>query len=209
MYKLLAIVLAVTVSVCSFAADVYKFPSVLSKDKAHITAMLEVAPDQYSKFYCSTLLAIADKDPATFEELCATIDKLSETYKVTPQAILNLKKAFYGRYPKFTEATYALVKNSPSPADIPFVIYSKHNFTTAEKYAIIVNCLVKFHKTVSAVSARQGVEAIIEYAVMDSNITTQKEDLQKLNRLYSQKVLVDKAAWEPVASMLRTALATY
>ena len=38
---------------------------------------------------------------------------------------------------------------------------------------------------------------------------TVKADLKKLNRLFSPKLLKDKAAWEPVIAMIRTALDTY
>ena len=36
-----------------------------------------------------------------------------------------------------------------------------------------------------------------------------KTTLKKLNRLYSPRLIKDKALWEPVVAMIRTALDTY
>lgn len=39
--------------------------------------------------------------------------------------------------------------------------------------------------------------------------TKAKTTLKKLNRLYSPHLIKDKASWEPVVAMIRTALDTY
>ena len=55
---------------------------------------------------------------------------------------------------------------------------------------------------------RSAVDALIKLAPMVDE-TKAKTTLKKLNRLYSPRLIKDKASWEPVVAMLRTALDTY
>ena len=55
---------------------------------------------------------------------------------------------------------------------------------------------------------RSAVDALIKLAPMVDE-TKAKTTLKKLNRLYSPRLIKDKASWEPVVAMIRTALDTY
>lgn len=55
---------------------------------------------------------------------------------------------------------------------------------------------------------RSAVDALIKLAPMVDEAKA-KTTLKKLNRLYSPRLIKDKASWEPVVAMIRTALDTY
>ena len=212
MKKFFALFLVMGLCVAGFAAE-YKFPGFDCKDKALLQNMLAVAPNAGQKFNCVVLLAVQDKNFKSFNELSTFVDTvdISSTGFTKDRAasmIVNIKKliAWY-QYPAFIKDAYTYSLNNPSPVDFRLITNPAVGLTATEQY----NALVKYATTRKFLKAKEVSQCVDMIIALGPNVETgtQKEDLQKINRIYTPNVIKDKATWEPVLTKVRTALATY
>lgn len=85
---------------------------------------------------------------------------------------------------------------------------SKISLSDKEIYEALVSNLIKYNLNPSII--KRAVDKIIELGItidVDQNIM--KQNLQKLNRKYSQKLITDKANYEAIVASIRTALETF
>lgn len=80
--------------------------------------------------------------------------------------------------------------------------------TDDECFDIYSAALLRDGAFLSMDDVRSAVDDLIKLAPMVDE-TKAKTTLKKLNRLYSPRLIKDKASWEPVVAMIRTALDTY
>ena len=55
---------------------------------------------------------------------------------------------------------------------------------------------------------KRAINKMVDVSI-NANVTTGKEDFQRLNRKYSKNLLKDKATWEPIVALIRTTLDTF
>ncbi len=80
--------------------------------------------------------------------------------------------------------------------------------TDDECFDIYSAALLRDGAFLSMDDVRSAVDDLIKLAPMVDEAKA-KTTLKKLNRLYSPRLIKDKASWEPVVAMIRTALDTY
>ena len=80
--------------------------------------------------------------------------------------------------------------------------------TDDECFDIYSAALLRDGAFLSMDDVRSAVDDLIKLAPMVDEAKA-KTTLKKLNRLYSPRLIKDKATWEPVVAMIRTALDTY
>jgi len=202
------------VSVSAFAADTI-WPGWNCNDSARIEVALAATTDANRKVDLNILKNIVAEKPASYEALCKIIDtavnaqtNIPETYK------LHLKNAYKKQIPLlrsiFLKEAWAFCKANPSAYDINYYLYDSAmqalSMTDVERYSGLLNCLLTYN--CSAGQVKSAVTLLIDLGI-NEKITTQKEDLTKLNRKYSKMLLTDKATWEPVIALIRTAIDTY
>lgn len=212
MKKFIACIFIACACAFCFAAD-YKFPGFDCKDKTTLENMLAIAPNPGQKFNCVVLLAVHDKKFTSFKEMSDFIDKIDlSSTGMKPNNLTsivpNIKKliAWY-QYPTFLKDAYTYSLSHPSAVDIRLITHPAVGLTPTEQYkALVVYATTR--KNLKYTEVSRCVDDIIELAPV-VNVTTQKEDLQKINRIYTPFVIKDKANWEPVLTKVRTVLATY
>ena len=148
--------------------------------------------------------------------------KITETQGASYKILLTKQFAlvsFFGK-PAFTvEETKAMVKAgwefaklNPSNYDVSYITnaYKLLDLTDKEAYLEILSQIKKYNGNIigGQTESLKAVKLFVKLAAT-VDVTTQKADLQTLNRIYSPKLLVNKTAWEPVVAIIRTALETY
>ena len=211
MKKFIFCCLMLVACIASFASE-YQFPGWTCNDKSKVEAALAAAPNKWHKFNCLMLQAVVGKSFKNFAELSNCIDAVNLSEIDIPAPVLkkltsNAKKLIcFGRYPAFIKDAYIYSLSNPSDFDIALTLSSAAGLTNKEKYIHLVSLVTTTNYNAKLTS--QAVDVIIELAVQ-VDTGTQKEDLQKINRFLTPKVLKDKASWEPILSKVRTVLAAY
>lgn len=212
MKKFFASVLVMGLCVAAFAVD-YKFPGFDCKDKAVLEQMLAVAPNPGQKFNCLLTLSVLDKNFTTFKALSDYVDSVDITSTGMTKAraanmTINIKKLFaWYRYPALLKEAYAYSLTNPSACDFRLITNPAVGLTETEQYTALVAFLTT-RKNLSAADVNRCIDNVIALAPV-VQVGTQKEDLQKINRIFTPYVIKDKATWEPVLTKVRTVLATY
>ena len=200
---------------CSMmAAADFKHPGFSCSDKNKIAAALANADTPIRR--CSVLIVqrLTEKAPEDFTELCKIVDEVtanadfsSETARTRYRMIL--KKQF----PLYREQCKALQRDAiefciqnPSEHDAHYFVRIKDLFTTAQRYAGIKSCLLKYNYQPQFTLTL--IERLVELGIDLENVDV-KADLDKLNKKFSLKLVRDKAAWTPVVQNIRTALSTF
>ena len=167
--------------------------------------------------------------PVTKADLQASIDVLGGADPVTFEEIVTRCKAAFAKH-NYTNDAYARQKacqiacwsysgkfvadafKAAKADNNVFVYYLARthkkllNLSDADLFDIYVDSLSTGN--VSAADAKTRVSDLLKLAPsMDE--TKVKAVLKKLNRLYSPFLIKDKAAWEPVVAMIRTAMETW
>jgi len=114
----------------------------------------------------------------------------------------------YGNAEEFKKAFTALRTNKRSTFEFTLKAQRIYGWTNEETYNFVMQQFRENNNSASVYQFGKGVEIIIKYGPI-VNVTTQKADLQLLNRLASPKLLKNKAEWEPIVAKIRTALETY
>lgn len=167
--------------------------------------------------------------PAAKADLQASIDVLGGADPVTFEEIVARCKAAFAKH-NYTNDAYARTK----ACQIACWMYSGKFAVEAFKVAradnnVFVYYLARTHRkllglsdaevfdiyvdrlstgNINAAGAKDTVGELLKLAPsMDE--TKVKAVLKKLNRLYSPFLIKDKAAWEPVVAMIRTAMETW
>ncbi len=161
-------------------------------------------------------LRLAKHPPASFDTLKSAVIAGADAVKNFPSD--QSKKNFIdgqitgkGRWwynGTYIQETYAYAKGCGTQYLLPFFVWydSRLGLDNDEIYTQTLKVLTECN--LSAKRAMLAVENLTKAAASIDEKTV-KADLKKLNRLFSPKLLKDKAAWEPVIAMIRTALDTY
>ena len=128
----------------------------------------------------------------------------------TEEIATNIVKILCQTKIEFRKDAFALTKVKPGAYDLGMYLnWPEHGLNDAELYKTYLFYLTKYHDTLEPAVVAKAVVRLIDIGALNTTITTQKTDLQRLNRLYSVKVLKDKATWEPICSQIRTVIDTY
>jgi len=214
MRKLFAIFVCTLFAALAAPAAEYAFPGWRCTDAAKINAALANARTDIEKLYCRVLLAVHDRTFGSFADLRTAVETVVNADTALPETV---KRSFARDTVKILAwirrldlaGAYAWAKQNPSKYDL--CIYENWSkpleLSDTEVYTGIMRCLTSNYKYSPAV-VRVCVEKLIA-AAPGADIKTQKADLQRLNRKYSPLLLTDRAAYEPVVVMIRTAIDTY
>ena len=219
MKKITLIFALAVMAVASFAAE-YKFPGWLCKDNTVINTQYLNAKEAGkidSQIHCLVLMKFNEGKIKSFAELKAVVATIvSEVYvnqkdQIGDKTIFFVKQFCSCRNQFVTEA-WNYCKANPSDIDVHLVLrYANEICSQEEQYTFLVNYLIttKFSNSPYQINlVKLCVEKVVDIGVT-ANVTTQKADLQKINRKFSKNLLVDKTAWEPIIAMVRTAIETY
>ncbi len=209
--KSIFFVFAIFAAVFSASAATFTRPNMNSADSATLNAALEAATAPEQKAFVSIIMEINSKTPATFADLCAVVDRVSDKYSVGLRTRIFYKKQIAYCHKKFhtflRDAAQFCIEN-PSLYDRVYIAGARTAkfFTDEQIYSISMRCLLEYVKSPS------GVLRLIKVAVKASNCVSPdvvKSDFEKLNRRYSLLLVEDKAAWTPVVQAIRTAMETF
>ena len=203
--KKLFILFAFLFAVSTFAA--YTFPGWKCVDIAQIDAAIAAAPNAWTKASLKCIKQYIQTPPATFEDVV----KVSEAFAkdVPERHRLSIPKQ-YARCARrdLIKAAFIWSKANPSNYDIHFYLTDDDvlGLSDAEVYKGIFSNLMTYNYHVSVV--KRAINKLVDVSI-NANVTTGKEDFQRLNRKYSKNLLKDKATWKPIVALIRTTLDTY
>ena len=189
------------------------------KDIKKIDAAIADPQNIYTKMIATICKNCAEKEYKTFEDVYQMVrnevkvlgvDSPYYTEERLEERAVAISKILADSRPTLRKGAFVLASQKPGVYDIGmYLVWKEHGLDDAGLYKALLDRLVMFHATVDHTMALRAVTRIIELGATASGITTQKQDLQKLNRIYSPKVLKDKDKWEPLCSQVRTAMETY
>lgn len=193
--------------------------SVTETDLAKAEAAIKDPKDTYSKFIATCVKNCIVNNYVNFDDMYQMVRKevavLAENNKYyTPEKLEHraalVAKCLTHVRPHLRKGAFGLTTKYPDYYDLGmYMTWAEHGLSDADLYTTLVKYLTKFHAVARPDLVLRAVNKVIELGATVDTITTQKQDLQKLNRIYSQKVLKDKESWEPVCSQIRTAIDTY
>lgn len=220
MKKFALILTLVIVTVVSFAAE-YKHPGWFCEDNVLINTQYQIAKeagDVDKQITCLVLMKFNEGKIKTFVELKDVVATVVKEVNGKEKKSTNWKTIFFiKRFScsrrQFLTEVWNYCKANPSNFDAYFMLDFENNeiCSNEERYVFLVNYLINTNFANSGPIVqlvKQCVEKVIDLGVI-VNVTSQKADLQKINRKFSKNLLKDKTAWEPVIAMVRTALETY
>lgn len=192
---------------------------VTETELAKAEAAINDPKDTYSKFIAICVKNCIINNYTDFDDMYQMVRKesamLAENSKYYTPAVLEHRAALVAKClthnrPHLRKGAFGLTTKYPDYYDLGmYMTWTEHGLTDADLYNTLLSYLSKFHAVARPDLVLRAVNKVIELGATVDTITTQKKDLQKLNRIYSQKVLKDKASWEPVCSQIRTAIDTY
>lgn len=219
MKKITLIFTLAVMAIASFAAE-YKFPGWLCEDNTLIETQYLNAKEAGkidSQINCLVLMKFNKGKIKSFAELKTVVAAVvNEVYvnqkdRIADKTIFFVKQMCLCRN-QFVAEAWNYCKANPSDYDIHFVLRYGNNkiCSEEERYAFLVNYLLAAENAnnIGINLVKRCVEKVIDVGVT-ANVTTQKADLQKINRRFSKNLLVNKAGWEPIIAMVRTAIETY
>lgn len=198
--------------VTTFAAKV----NIHEKDIKKIEEAIANPDNTYTKMTASIAKNLVTTDYKTFADMQAMVVKevaaLTATgYKgdrLKDREVINTKLCCQ-TITKFRKNAFDLAKAYPQAYDVGMYLnWPEHGLSDAELYNVLITYLLKFNDKLQVSVVNKAIDRIIEISSV-ANINNVKTDLQKLNRIYSMKVLKDQETWEPVVSKIRTILDTY
>ena len=205
MRKIFAILLFIVSAAPIFAADkntqIEKWTGILAEAKSDVQrADAQASLDIFSGAEPQSFEEIVDRVKVSF----AKHNYVNDKYVITKACQI----ACWNYNGKFVADAYKAAK---ADNDI-FVYYLARThrqalgLTDDECFDIYASVLLRGGLGINGV--RSAVDALIKLAPMVDEAKA-KTTLKKLNRLYSPSLIKDKATWEPVVAMIRTALDTY
>lgn len=209
MKKFLATIMVLGAAICLHA----KWVDCNSKDMAEIDAEIKACTGTAKnvvrkRTYLHVVKKMATKAPKSYAEFMNTVEtsckeqNASEADRNFIVKIIGIRSRDCVPF-RAQLAKYCLA--NPSVTDINWFsnkAVSKY-FTKEQLYTGAVTCLSKY--TLKPSTALR----LFKVAVNNSNAVDQarvKQDLQQLNKIYSLKLLDDKAKWTPVVQGIRTIL---
>ena len=210
MFKFLMVCFAfVLAATTTFAA-----PILQTTDKEILNNIKNTSKSINSRFHAEVALVLCDTTPKSFEDIKtivfskkSVLNGLSEVK--ANEICVHAVKILCDRYQNFRGAAFEYAETNPSSFDLAmYNAWNEHNLTNTQLYVKLNTLLVKYLDKHTPVIVASVVDRILSLAPV-AEVNTQKEDLQKLNRLLSPLVLKDKAAYEPIVSKIRTVLVTY
>ena len=193
--------------------------SLLETDLTKVEAAINDPKDAYSKLIAVCAKNCIINNYRNFDDLyqmvrkeCQVLSQGNEYY--TPELIEKraalIAKCLVHNRPHLHRGAFDLTKKYPDAYDLGmYMLFKDHGQSDLDLYNTILMYLVKYHNVLHNDLATKAVTRLIDLGASSDEIKTQKQDLQKLNRIYSPKVLKDKDKWEPLCSQVRTAMETY
>lgn len=185
-------------------------------DITKIEAAIKDPQNAYTKMIAQVCKNCLQGTYSTFDEVHQMVRKevqvLSSSYteERLDDLAATLSKVLADKRLGLRKGAFELAAKKPGVYDIGMYLrWPEHGLNETGLYNVLLSRLIMFKDTIEPQVALAAVTRIIELGAVSNDIKTQKQDLQKLNRIYSLKVIKDKASWEPVCSYIRTAIDTY
>ena len=211
MNKFFIIIAAFSISFGLFAAA----PRLSSRDAEAAKAYMATATEWKKKVYCDVVINLSTKEYKTFSELKDMVFSSTTKYSPSNQLTIvnkfatNVTKIVCQEFPQFRADAFAFAKQSPSPFDVAMYVEWDAGLSVEDLYKELYNSLVLHWEKCPSQLVKRAVNKLVYLGASSAKITTQKQDLQRLNRIFSPLVLNDKTTWEPICSVIRTAIDTY
>ena len=225
MKKFLLFICVSLFAVTTFAAE-FKMPNFTTRDINVINSAIQLAKDENKPVRTLVTLdilkAISEKNITTFAALQTEIETIINGYvtagKLTAKSAEKLKiyrikqLALRGGFgEEVQKAGWQYTLSHPDNYDV-FYYYPKFRKITGLTNEQCYTKILTYYKEVGPINGSDDIQAIKQFVNLCpivTGINTQKEDLQTLNRIFSPKLLADKATYEPVVALIRTTLETY
>ena len=229
MKKFICFTLLIAASLISSAAE-FKMIPLNTRDITKINQAITDANAANTsitiKLRLQIMKGIVEKNITTFEALKSEVESivnanttLTDNQKSEFIKLLIKQFACVGFYKVTNEqivssmikAAYAYAQENPSNYDIYFYYqtYNLIQLTKEQQYAGILNQFKLYGTNFPQFSMiNNAITRFIKIAPT-TNVTTQKEDLQLLNRIISPRLISNKTVWEPIVVKIRTAIETY
>lgn len=224
MKKFIPIIVICMATVCSFAAETYKFPGWKSTNIADLDKQISICEANKNVHSMAVCLVIKDFAqngvPTTFDAYKAVIEKhvkyVIGKNGITDQATIERELNWaIQQIPlcrnEFLGEAYAYAQKVNDRYLISYIISTKVNIEPSVRYQKLVEYLTKTYDNQHVVERYtcEFIDIAIKASV-DGNVdnTTVKKDFQKLNRLYSSGLIKNKEIYEPVVAKIRTILET-
>ena len=217
MFKTIAIIILCTVAFASAAE--YVFPGWRSTDAAAFEAQIPNADSSYNKVLCASMAEFCRNKPADFAAMKATIEGVIT--QQTPEAdddykLMMVKLLSYNigvrRYKDdaYIRDAWAYCLANPSTVDYYFLTLSADRLGTTEAIKITRTWELLVEGKARPATITQLLQNYVQY-LPTSGLSSQDayERLTTLNRVYTPKLIENKAAWEPIVAQIRTVMEAY
>jgi hypothetical protein len=216
MFKTIAIIILCTVAFAS-AAD-YVFPGWGSTDAAAFEAQIPNADSPMRKVLCASLAEFCRNKPADFAAMKATIEGVIDQLVPTADEDFKLgrvKMMALGIGQAYKDDTYirdawAYCLANPSTIDYEFLMLPADRLGTTEAIKIARTWELLAEGKAPSAHIKRLLRAYVRY-LPASGLSSQDayERLTTLNRVYTPKLIENKAAWEPIVAQIRTVMEAY
>lgn len=216
MFKTIAIIILCTVAFTS-AAD-FVFPGWGSTDAAAFEAQIPNADSPMRKVLCASLAEFCRNKPADFAAMKATIEGVidqlvptaDENFKLYLVKMIALCRGKAYKDDTYIRDAWAYCLAHPSTADAEFLVLPSDRLGTTEAIKIARTWELLAEGKGSPYFITRLLRAYVQY-LPASGLSSQDayERLTTLNRVYTPKLIENKAAWEPIVAQIRTVMEAY
>ena len=216
MFKTIAIII-LCAGVFTSAAE-YVFPGWNATEPAAFEAQLPNADSFTNKVICASLAEFCRNKPADFAAMKATIEGVIDQLVPTADENFKLwlvKMIALGRGQAYKDDTYirdawAYCLAHPSTTDAEFLMLPADRLGTTEAIKIARTWELLAEGKVDPAIITRLLRAYVQY-LPASGLSSQDayERLTTLNRVYTPKLIENKAAWEPIVAQIRTVMEAY
>ena len=216
MFKTIAIIILCAGAFAS-AAD-YVFPGWGSTDAAAFEAQIPNADSPMRKVLCASLAEFCRNKPADFAAMKATIEGVitqqvpdaSENFKLYLVKLIALNRGQAYKDDTYIRDAWAYCLAHPSTADADFLTLPSDRLGTTEAIKIARTWELLAEGKAQPDTIAWLLRTYVQY-LPASGLSAQDayERLTTLNRVYTPKLIENKAAWEPIVAQIRTVMEAY
>jgi hypothetical protein len=216
MFKIIAAIILCT-AVFARAAD-FVFPGFRSTDAAAYEAQIPNADSPMRKVLCASLAEFCHNKPADFAAMKGTIEGVitqqvpdaSENFKLDMVKLLSYRRGLVYKDDTYIRDAWAYCLAHPSTNDVEFLMLPADRLGTTEAIKIARTWELLAEGKVGPYHITRLLRAYVQY-LPASGLSSQDayERLTTLNRVYTPKLIENKAAWEPIVAQIRTVMEAY
>ena len=166
--------------------------------------------NEYKALEMDVLAILAKKAPQSFADIEAAVDSIQKPETWSEKRFNSWRKTSKKHFAcreEFVSEAWEFCKNNPGLYDCNFVFYHSNELGLDNEY--IYHFIVDFiTRHPDHLKMHKLMKTLLDVSI-NIDRTVVKTDLQKLNTIFSRKLLEDKTKWEPIVAEIRTVLETY